>query len=340
MFSSGLKQGLRRIQGSVHRLLTADRLLRRCPPHLLVLGFHRVTEGADPYEETPPGLTCSANSLRAILEWIKDRYELISEDCVEEILSGRRDTSAALVTFDDAFEDFRVVSFPILRERDAPAVLFVPSSTEPLWQNRLWRAARYFSGKSVEFLGRKWRLDRERFLRKFLSECRRYIAEPPVRRERNKRLDEVVGLLEGGERSREGAARLGGKSLRRLAAAGVTMGGHSRTHPVLKGLKEEELREEVAGSREELEGMVGRRIEAFAYPFGDRNSYDEKVVEGVEKAGYRRAYTTVPEVLPIGEDVARARWEIPRLCVDWDENLERWLARKWVPAMKRIEGDR
>jgi hypothetical protein len=56
--------------------------------------------------------------------------------------------------------------------------------------------------------------------------------------------------------------------LREMAAAGVTLGGHSQTHPWLDWLPEADVVREVEASRAQLEGL---RIEgpwAFAYPFG------------------------------------------------------------------------
>lgn len=72
---------------------------------------------------------------------------------------------------------------------------------------------------------------------------------------------------------------------------GLEIGAHTRTHPSLPGLVARNgglLREEVAGSRAELEDLVEAPVDIFAYPFGH---HDATVREEVRSAGYAAAYT-------------------------------------------------
>lgn len=62
---------------------------------------------------------------------------------------------------------------------------------------------------------------------------------------------------------------LGWDELGRLAAEGLSLGSHSRTHRPLPSLSPQELADELAGSRAEIEARTGRRPATFAYPFGD-----------------------------------------------------------------------
>ena len=57
-------------------------------------------------------------------------------------------------------------------------------------------------------------------------------------------------------------------TLRRLAAAGVTVGAHTQTHPDLTSLPPERVRGELSGSAERIRGEIGIRPEVFAYPYG------------------------------------------------------------------------
>jgi glycosyltransferase involved in cell wall biosynthesis/peptidoglycan/xylan/chitin deacetylase (PgdA/CDA1 family) len=52
---------------------------------------------------------------------------------------------------------------------------------------------------------------------------------------------------------------------------GIEFGAHSRNHPDLTTLEEPELRDEVAGSRFDLERIAGFPINSFAYPYGPYN---------------------------------------------------------------------
>lgn len=77
----------------------------------------------------------------------------------------------------------------------------------------------------------------------------------------------------------------------RAANGRLTFGSHSRTHPVLTALDQPALDAEVSGSREELEAVLGRSVDHFAYPYG---AVDDHVVQAVRKAGYRAAFGVKP----------------------------------------------
>lgn len=62
---------------------------------------------------------------------------------------------------------------------------------------------------------------------------------------------------------------LGWDALRRLAARGITLGAHTRSHPRLTELPPAARREEVAGSVARIAKETGQRPTSFAYPYGD-----------------------------------------------------------------------
>ena len=72
-------------------------------------------------------------------------------------------------------------------------------------------------------------------------------------------------------------------------AAGMEVGAHSRTHPHLPKCSDAELREELTGSKVDLEALTGAPVTQFCYPYGD---LDARVAEAVRSAGYSAATTT------------------------------------------------
>jgi peptidoglycan/xylan/chitin deacetylase (PgdA/CDA1 family) len=77
--------------------------------------------------------------------------------------------------------------------------------------------------------------------------------------------------------------------LNEIRRNGVEIGSHTVSHPQLTTLSGDELRDELAGSRSELEKKLGRPVIHFCYPYGD---YNDAVVEEVRKAGYQSAVVT------------------------------------------------
>lgn len=96
----------------------------------------------------------------------------------------------------------------------------------------------------------------------------------------------------------------GWEDLRRLAAAGVGIGSHARRHLALDELDEEVMREDLAGSRQELAAGVGAAVSALAYPHGRR---DERVLAATRAAGYALAFTTDPGRNGVGTDRLQLR---------------------------------
>lgn len=59
------------------------------------------------------------------------------------------------------------------------------------------------------------------------------------------------------------------EQIRSLAAAGVEVGAHTRSHADLGRIRDrQQLRDEIAGSKRDLEAMIDRPVEYFACPFG------------------------------------------------------------------------
>jgi peptidoglycan/xylan/chitin deacetylase (PgdA/CDA1 family) len=77
------------------------------------------------------------------------------------------------------------------------------------------------------------------------------------------------------------------EQLRALQAAGMTIGSHTRTHPILPDYHAA-LHNEVAMSRADIAEHLGRAPDFFAYPFG---AWDAQSAAWARKAGYRAART-------------------------------------------------
>ncbi len=100
--------------------------------------------------------------------------------------------------------------------------------------------------------------------------------------------------------------------VRRLHEAGHEVGSHTRTHAALDALEGPALEEEVAGSRRELEDILGAPVTAFAYPYG---RVSEAAARAVRAAGYRAAVTCRGGAVRPGADpLALPRLEVDGAC--------------------------
>lgn len=94
-----------------------------------------------------------------------------------------------------------------------------------------------------------------------------------------------------------------------MAEYGVDFQSHSVTHPFMTSLSANEAMDELAGSREEIEGRLGNKVDFFCYPYGDM---DEKVRIAVKEAGYMAACSSVYGKVQPGDDPMALK----RICVE------------------------
>ena len=75
--------------------------------------------------------------------------------------------------------------------------------------------------------------------------------------------------------------------LRHLWSEGFEIGAHSRTHADLGRILTRKAREEILGSRLELEEELSAPVDLFAYPYGAENHITEENRGTVKEAGFR-----------------------------------------------------
>jgi len=113
--------------------------------------------------------------------------------------------------------------------------------------------------------------------------------------------------LDGG-RDHSAKRLMGWDDLRALRDAGFDIGAHTRRHPHLPLLTADDVRAEIAGSREDLASALGDDAALFAYPYGD---WDPSVAAAVRDAGFAAACAT-----RFGRVTAAAdRFALPRISV-------------------------
>jgi len=90
--------------------------------------------------------------------------------------------------------------------------------------------------------------------------------------------------------------------LRELLDAGMTIGGHTRSHATLTRLGEQEARAEIAGCKEDLERALDVTVDLFAYPGG---AFDARVADLAREAGYAAACSVLG---PARNDASSLYW--------------------------------
>jgi peptidoglycan/xylan/chitin deacetylase (PgdA/CDA1 family) len=258
-----------------------------------VLGYHRVIDAADPFASDPGVVSASPLGFEQQMQYLSRRYRVVSIDQVLAAQRGQRvlPHNAVLLTFDDACRDFAEVAWPILQRYELPATVFVPttyaSGPQPsFWWDRLHRAFLRTNHRAVEVPGlTAFSLAGPPARYAALRAVQRHVKSIPHRQA----MDLVDVLCQRLAVADDATAPvLTWPELRTLATAGVTLVAHTRRHPALTQVDDDEVRSEVAGSLDDLEREAGTRIPAFCYPYG---LHDDRVVSILRDLRIELAFT-------------------------------------------------
>ena len=84
---------------------------------------------------------------------------------------------------------------------------------------------------------------------------------------------------------------LGRREIDEMSRRQFSFHSHTRSHPDLRKLSPGALRDELTGSRQDLENLLGRPVPYLAYPYG---WFDEGVIAAAKESGYSAAFCTQP----------------------------------------------
>jgi peptidoglycan/xylan/chitin deacetylase (PgdA/CDA1 family) len=120
------------------------------------------------------------------------------------------------------------------------------------------------------------------------------------------------------------------QQLRELPSDLVAIGSHTMTHPKLPSLDDNQLRQEILGSRTKLEKMLGREVKLFSFPYG---ASDARVVEKCREGGYNRVFTALP-ILAFTEPKEFITGRVRIEPTDWPIEFRLKLAGayRWLPS--------
>ena len=275
-----------------------DALADRWRGRRVVLAYHRVGDrSATPFD--PGMVSADADALETQIRHFQKRHRIVGLDEALEIASQRRAPrgAAILLTFDDGYLDNYEVALPVLKATGVEAVFFLVSgflngTALPWWDEIAWlvRTARerrfeFSWGEGVRTLDLR-NASPEAAIGKVLELYKAASAKDAGR---------IIETLRDG--SKDGPVQppprllCGTLEAKALHEAGMTIGAHSHTHPVLARLSEEAQARELTLSRSILEQTIGTTVDVMAYPVGGPKDFNAGTRAAARAGGYRAAFS-------------------------------------------------
>jgi len=293
-------------------------------PGLAKLGYLRRRQGVGPaivtyhgimprgYAMIDPDLDGSlvtAGSFRRQLKLLKDRFTVISPLQFLGWCEATEDLPprAVLLTCDDDLRNTLTDMVPILQEHGFSCLFFVTGASLGEVPTMLWFEQLYLmflaSKKKIVNLdvARSGFRDRAmsqhekrvlwwnlvKHLSKYDASVRQGLINE-VRIQMELGDDWSVQLISDPLRRR--FLMLNASELRGLLSAGMCVGAHTMSHPVLSQLSREAAWSEIKESRCQLEQALGQPVWALAYPFGGAECVSDREYEMAERAGFKCAF--------------------------------------------------
>lgn len=246
---------------------------------LVTLNYHRIGDAsASPYDH---GLwSASEDAFSEQMRFLKRETDIISPADLPHVL-GRKRGRYTMVTFDDGYRDNYEAAFRILAREGVEATFFVATGyidvpSLPWWDEIAWMVRR---SACTQLAIDPWldqplvfdEPDREQAVRTLL---RLYKGLPF---QRTTAFLDAIAAASGTGRAAEGDGDdvwMNWDMLREMSAAGMTIGGHTVTHPVLSRMSPAEQRVEILTCARRLGEELGQPMTSFSYPVGNLSAFD------------------------------------------------------------------
>jgi peptidoglycan/xylan/chitin deacetylase (PgdA/CDA1 family) len=284
---------------------------------LSVFIFHRVLP--EPDALFPEEM--HARRFDELCGWLAGWFNVLPLDqAAARLQAGRLPARAACITFDDGYVDNYSVAMPILKRHGLTATFFI--ATGFLDGGRMWndtlietiRACRATEldlavlGLGTHVLGTV--AAQQAAITSLIGQ----IKYRPVAQRIS--LTEEVATLACVKLPQN--LMMASAEVKALRQAGMQIGAHTASHPILAKLTDEQARQEIGDSKLFLEQLLGERITVFAYPNGKLGEdYLPQSVDVVRSLGFDAAVSTQWGASRMGDDPLQIKrftpWDKTRL---------------------------
>jgi peptidoglycan/xylan/chitin deacetylase (PgdA/CDA1 family) len=257
-----------------------------------ILLYHQVNDEQDPFFPAVPVKVFAAQ-----MEILGTYFKVFPlKELVERAEKNDIPPNAVAITFDDGYQDNYENAFPILKQFDFPATIFLATgpldSKAPLWHDRVFHTFRCTKSESIVIRGEEYRLSsipgKQVALDAFLRDIR--MRNP---RDRDDMIQQLTARLGVPGQYPLSAQKLSWKQSAEMSKNNIDFGAHTVTHSILTRMPLSEAAEEIVASKKTAEKHLGVSVQLFAYPNGSSDDFNESLKEVVRESGFLGAVTTL-----------------------------------------------
>lgn len=227
-------------------------------------------------------------------------YDILSlDEIVSRIKNGHTLRRSVGITFDDGFKDNYENAYPILRRYQIPATIFLTTgyidNVRPPWfikvrhlfiktQIKDYHIKLKNKALFLPMQNKRQQMVAAQKVMDYLQKCQDD--------ERQVLLNQLEDDLEVDDPGELNDFMLNWNQIREMFNNNISFGAHTVNHPILSRLSAKQVEEEIAMSKDTIEEKLGNSVSLFAYPFGKKHQYNEKVISILTRLSFKCAVTT------------------------------------------------
>lgn len=272
-------------------LTSLDRLIYSLrKPKLTIFMYHGIISETEPLNEVTVK-NVHIEQFEKQLIYIKKRFTLFTlEQAVKKMKENSLPSRAAVLTFDDGYENNYMTVFPLLKKYGIKAAIFLTGATNsqvPNWNDQLELQIFTTLKKHITVKSKKYSLENERdkinaiVELKFIGNKLKFSSLQEFSKEITQQLGEVKQSVN--------YKILNWNQVKEMKEYGIEFGAHSVTHPGLSAQDEETLNNEIGSIKSIIEEKTGTKVTSFSYPTG---LYNKDCIKIVKEHSYECAVTS------------------------------------------------
>lgn len=234
---------------------------------LSVFIFHRVLPKPDPLFPDEP----DAQHFEEQMEWVASWFNVLPLDqAIDKLAQCSLPERAAAITFDDGYADNYSTALPILQKFGLQATFFIATGFLDggrMWNDTIIESIRNSPLSTLDLSSLNLGIhslaslpEKQETIRSLIRQIK-YQSIP-------QRLELTAKITSLAQSSPPTDLMMTTQEVIQLRRAGMQIGAHTLSHPILAKIELAEARYEMQESKRFLEETLGERIRLFAYPNG------------------------------------------------------------------------
>lgn len=289
-------------------------------PRLHILIFHRVMPEPDPLRPWE----IDQRQFEQQLRWVSETFRVISlSQAIDELSEKRLKRRSLVITFDDGYLDNATHALPCLKSMEMSATFFCTSAWLNgglMWNDQIIESIRRWPLENIKIPD----LDLNMLPVRTIEEKRHAIQTilPRLKYKSHAERSRIASQISD-QTDATPELMMSPEHIQQLHRAGMEIGGHTHSHPILAQIDDTLAHDELAINKSVLEDILGEPIRHFAYPNGKPElDFLPKHKQMVSNLGYQCALTTEPNLTDQCTDI----FAIPRF-TPWDKTQGKYLLR-------------